>query len=184
MVIACPLVAQERADSTNWSGGVNDVGQDTDPTKPVAFSLRDEFAGMKDNTSLNAFNLRVDRLVLYELGVSGPARGVLTRLDIPVVTFSNPSSTETGLGDIYVEALVAPRIHGNFAVAAGTGLTMPSASSASLGRGKWIASPAIAPVWFFPREGFAYIKFQDWFSFAGQSNRPVVHYLTVTGYFL
>jgi len=80
-----------------------------------------------------------------------------------------------------MQALVGPRIEGNFVMAAGTGLQMPTASSAPLGKGKWIASPAIAPVWFFPHEGIAYIKFQDWFSFAGQSNRPGVHYLTVTG---
>jgi len=116
--------------------------------------------------------------------VQGPVRGILARLDIPVVTFFNSSTSETGLGDIYLQALVGPRIQGNFVLAGGTGLVMPTASSASLGRGKWIASPAIAPVWFFPREGFAYIKFQDWFSFAGESNRPAVHYLTVTGYIL
>jgi len=79
---------------------------------------------------------------------------------------------------------VAPRIQGNFAMAAGTGLQMPTATSNVLGQGKWIASPAIVPVWFFPREGYAYIKCQDWFSFAGQSNRPAVHYLTVTGLIL
>jgi hypothetical protein len=184
LVITCPVAAQKAADTTGSPVDLEEIGRDTDPTKPVAFSLRDEFARVNETTSLNSFIFRVDRLFLEELGVQGPVRGILARVDVPVTTFSDPSATETGLGDVYVQALLGPRIQGNFVLAAGTGLQMPTASSALLGRGKWIASPAVAPVWFFPREGFAYVKFQDWFSFAGQSNRPAVHYLTVTGYFL
>jgi hypothetical protein len=180
LAIVCPVAAQETADSSSSPGGADDIGQDTDPTKPVLFSVREEYARLSAGGFLNYLLLRADRLVLEGLGVPGPARGVLTRLDVPVATRSNSSSTETGLGDIYVQALVAPRIQGNYTMAAGTGLQMPTATSMSLGWGKWIASPAIAPVWFLPREGYAYIKFQDWFSFAGQSNRPAVHYLTVT----
>jgi len=179
--IGWPVAAQETADSTGSTGGVDDIGQDTDPTKPVAFSLRDEFTRLRDDASLNFFIFRVDQLVLEGLAPPGPARGVLTRIDLPVVTFSNPSTRETGLGDIYVQALVAPRIAGTFVMAAGTGLQMPTASSASLGTGKWIVSPAIVPIWLFPKEGYAYIKIQDWFSIAGQSNRSKVHYLIVTG---
>jgi hypothetical protein len=181
LVIACPVAAQEPGDTTGAAERVEAIGQDTDPTKPIIFSLREEFTSLGENGFVNAVILRTDRLVLEGLGVPGPVRGVLTRLDLPIVTFSNPSTTETGLGDIYMQALVAPRIQGNFAMAAGTGLQMPTASLSSLGQGKWIASPAIVPVWFMPREGYAFIKVQDWFSFAGQSNRSSVHYLTVTG---
>ena len=184
LFIACPVAAQERADTTGEAERAEAIGQDTDPTKPIILSLREEFTSLGDNGFLNAVILRADRLVLEGLGVPGPVRGVLTRLDVPIVTFSNSSTTETGLGDIYMQALVAPRIQGNFAMAAGTGLQMPTASSNWLGQGKWIASPAIVPVWFFPKEGYAYIKCQDWFSFAGQSNKPAVHYLTVTGLIL
>jgi hypothetical protein len=183
-VIACPCSAQERPDSTGSTGEAGNVGQDTDPTKPVAFSLRDEFARLRDYASLNFFIFRLDRLTLEGLAPAGPVRGVLTRIDLPVVTSSNPSTTETGLGDIYLQALVAPRITGPFVIAAGTGLQFPTASSASLGTGKWILAPVIVPMWFFPREGYAYIKCQDWFSFAGQSSRSAVHYLIVTGLFL
>lgn len=183
-LIEQPGAAQETADSLGSTKGMEEIGRDTDPTKPVAFQLRDEFARLNATTSVNSFIFRVDRLFLEGLGVPGPARGVLARLDIPVNTFSNPSTTETGLGDIYMQALVAPRIQGNFVMAAGSGLVLPTASSTLLGKGKWVASPAIAPVWLFPREGVAYLKIQDWFSFAGQSNRQKVHYLTVTGVIL
>jgi hypothetical protein len=184
LAIVQPVAAQDAAESVSATGEAYNIGQDTDPTKPVLFSLREEFARLSEAAFLNCFILRADRLVLEGLGVPGPARGVLTRLDVPIVTYSNSSSTETGLGDVYVQALVAPRIQGNFTIAGGTGLQMPTATSASLGMGKWIASPAIAPIWFLPREGYAYIKFQDWFSFAGQSNRATVHYLTGTGLYL
>ncbi len=184
LVMASPVAAQERADTTSSKEAADAIGNDTDPTKPVMFSFREEFTSLDNNGFINTVILRADRLVLEDLGVPGPVRGVLTRLDIPIVTFSNPSTTATGLGDIYMQALVAPRIEGNFAMATGTGLQMPTATSNLLGQGKWIASPTIVPIWFFPREGYAYLKFQDWFSFAGQSSRPGVHYLTVTGLLL
>jgi len=183
-IIARPVAAQEKADTTRLPQALEEIGQDTDPTKPVLFSLRDEFLMLKNNSSLNSFIFRFDRLILETLEVPGPVRGVITRFDIPVVTYSGSSTTETGLGNIYMQALVAPRIMGNFALAAGTGLVLPTETSPLLGLGKWIASPAIVPVWFFPRKGLAFIKFQDWFSFAGQANRPSVHYLTVTGQIL
>jgi hypothetical protein len=178
--IAWPVAAQETVDSTLSAVREDEIGQDTDPTKPVAFSLREEFYRRNVNTFINQFILRADKLVLEGLGVPGPARGILTRIDVPVVTFSSPSAGETGLGDIYLQALVAPRIEGNFFVAGGTGLVLPTETSLLLGFGKWIASPAIVPIWFLPKRGMAYIKIQDWFSFAGQANRQDVHYLTVT----
>jgi hypothetical protein len=65
-------------------------------------------------------------------------------------------------------------------VACVTGLVLPTATDEVLGRGKWIAAPVVAPVWLFPRRGLAYLKVQDWISFAGDGERPDVHYLTVT----
>jgi hypothetical protein len=184
LILSCSAAAQERSDSTGSTAEAKDVGQDTDPTKPVAFSLRDEFSVLRNTTSLNFLIFRLDRLVLEVFAPPGPARGVLTRIDLPVVTVSNPSATETGLGDTYLQALVAPRIAGAFVMAAGSGLQVPTATSSSFGTGKWILSPAIVPIWLLPRQGYAYVKIQDWFSFAGQSNRPAVHYLVVTGLFL
>jgi len=183
-VVAVPAAARGTADSPDSTGGTVKVAQDSDPTKPIVFSVRDEYTRLKDGFSTNAFIFRFDRLVFKGLGVPGPIRGILTRLDLPIVTFSDPTGSETGLGDFYFQALVAPRIRGHFTIAGGTGLTLPTASSESLGKGKWILSPAIAPVWFFPPRGFGFIKFQDWFSVAGPSDRAKVHYLTVTAYAL
>jgi len=180
LVMACPCSAQERPDSAGSTGEAGNVGQDTDPTKPVAFSLRGEFARLGDDASLNFFIFRLDRLTLEGLAPPGPVRGVLTRINLPVITFSNPSTTQTGLGDIYLQALVAPRIQRSFFVAGGTGLVLPTQTSPLLGFGKRIVSPAIVPICFFPKRGLAYIKFQGWYSFAGQANRQDVHYLTVT----
>lgn len=157
------------------------IANDTDPTKPVLFSLREEFTRLNDEAWTNAFILRFDKLAIKRLGIPGPARGILTRFDIPMVTTSTAVGTQTGLGDLYAQALVAPKIQGRFVTAIGTGLTVPTATSKVLGRGKWIAAPAIVPILFLPGRGFAYLKFQDFVSFAGDSDRPAVHYLLVTG---
>jgi hypothetical protein len=157
------------------------LANDTDPTKPVFFSLRNEFTRLNEVAWTNAFILRHDKLTIKRLGIKGPARGVLTRFDVPIVSSHTAAGTTTGLGDLYLQALLAPRIRGRFVTAIGTGLTLPTATSQVLGRRKWIAAPAIVPLLFFPGKGFTYVKFQDFISFAGDSNRPDVHYLTVTG---
>jgi len=180
LVLAATAAAQEHTDSTPPAAQASGPGEDSDPTKPIVFSLRDEYVQLSSHTSVNAFMLRVDRLVLKGLGVPGPTRGILGRLDIPLVTASNPMTTETGLGNIYLQGLVAPQIRKTFAIAAGTGLQLPTASSEALGSGKWIVSPAIVPILFFPHKGYAFLKFQNWISVAGDPSSPDVNYLLVT----
>jgi hypothetical protein len=181
LTASVPAAAQAQTDSTLPSAEAAAAGSDSDPTKPIAFSLRDEYVKLSASSSSNAIILRIDRLVLKGLGVPGPVRGVLGRVDLPVLTISTPTATETGLGDFYLQALVAPRIKGRFTIAAGTGLVLPTATADALGQGKWILAPAVVPVWFFPHKGYAYIKFQDLVSIAGDPDRVNVHYLTVTG---
>jgi hypothetical protein len=59
------------------------AGDDSDPTRPVRWSLREEYYNLPGPAWNNAFIFRVDRAVFKErlrpLGKSG----VLTRLDIP-----------------------------------------------------------------------------------------------------
>jgi hypothetical protein len=104
--------------------------------------------------------------------------------EVPLATFDDGFHTTTGLGDIYGQALIFPgffpTLSPRLLVGVGAGLVLPTASDDVLGRGKWIAAPAVAPVWLFPRRGLAWVKVQDWISFAGDGARPDVHYLTVT----
>jgi hypothetical protein len=61
----------------------------------------------------------------------------------------------------------------------GSGLSIPTATHALLGSGKWIAAPAGLPMWLF-RRGFLYVKVQNFTSFAGDPQRPDVNFLLVT----
>jgi hypothetical protein len=180
-VLAAALLAGSRlAAAQDPATEAQVIANDTDPTKPVLLSVREEFSRLNDEAWTNAIILRFDKLVIKRLGIPGPARGILTRLDVPMVTSSTAAGTQTGLGDSYLQALVAPKIQGSFVTAIGTGLSVPTASAKVLGLGKWIAAPAIVPILFLPGRGFALLKFQDFFSFAGDSDRQNVHYFLVT----
>lgn len=165
-------------------GELGAIAADTDPTKPVVVSIRNEFYDLKEGLWRNDTILRADRAILRETRIPGRERGLLLRADLPVATFHNGDVTKAGLGDLYGQALFAPRISGPLFLAFGTGLVLPTATGDSLGLGKWIVSPAFAPVYFFPKRGISYLKIQDWISFAGSPGRPDVHYLTVTPTFL
>jgi hypothetical protein len=166
------------------AGDLGSVAADTDPTKPVIFSFRNEFYDLKHGLWRNQTIFRTDRAVFEKTRLPGRARGLLMRADLPVVTCYNGDVTKAGLGDLYGQVLCAPRISGPFFLAVGTGLVAPTATDESLGFGKWIISPAMVPVYFFPRRGLCYVKIQDWISFAGSPGRPDLHYLTVTPTFL
>jgi hypothetical protein len=153
---------------------------DTDPTKPVFFTLRDEVYDFRGPAWRNVFLLRADKLVLKDTTLPYRSKGLLVRADLPIVTHDDGQTTRTGLGDLYGQAFLVTRFKPTFALAYGSGLFLPTATDDSLGRGKFTVSPTIAPVWFFPRKGLAFVKIQDNVSFAGDSDRPDVHYLLVT----
>lgn len=159
------------------------LGADTDPTKPVFFSIRDEHYDLPGDRWQNLALLRMDA-VLGAAQPGGRPRGVILRGDLPLATFGDESGTTTGLGDLYGQAIFFPGLLPSFSsrllVGVGTGLVLPTATDDVLGRGQWIAAPVVAPVWIFPRRGLAFVKVQDWISFAGDGERPDVHYLTVT----
>ena len=73
-----------------------------------------------------------------------------------------------------------PYLRPKFAFAAGTGLSIPTATDTRLGTGKLLLAPVAAPVWFIPKRGFFLFKMQDYISVAGDSARPHLHYFTAT----
>lgn len=164
--------------------GVEEMAADTDPTKPVFFTLRDEYYDFRGPAWRNVLLLRADKLAWKDKTFPIRSKGVLLRADLPLVTHDDGRETQTGLGDLYGQALLVSRTKPTFALAYGAGLFLPTATDDSLGRGKFILTPAFAPVWFFPKKGLAYVKIQDHFSFAGDSDRFDVHYTLVTGVFL
>jgi hypothetical protein len=156
------------------------AGDDSDPTRPVVWSLREEYYNLPGQAWTNAFLLRVDRAFLKERPRPLGKRGILTRVDIPFVLAHRADGTSPGLGDIYAQALLLPYFKGKFVFAAGSGVSLPTATNRRQGTGKLTIAPAAAPVWFIPKRGFFLVKVQDYFSVAGANDRPDLHYMTVT----
>ena len=155
------------------------AGDDSDPTRPVVWSLREEYYNLPGESWNNAFVFRLDRAVLKERPRPLGAKGILTRVDIPFVVAHRPDGTSAGLGDIYGQALLLPYAKGKFVFAVGSGVFLPTATNRRLGTGKLTIAPAAAPVWFIPKRGFFLIKAQDYFSVAGAGDRPDLHYMTI-----
>jgi hypothetical protein len=147
---------------------------DVDPTKPVIFNVREEFSKLQGDNWRNALILRADVIKL------GGLRNFLLRFDVPFVSSDLGRGTDHGLGDLYAQALLIPYGTEKFFFAVGSGLTAPSATDNSLGTGKWQVAPLAIPGWWFkdPKTLF-FIKTQDYISFAGQSDRADIHYMTV-----
>lgn len=156
------------------------VGDDSDPTRPIIWSLREEYYNLPGSAWNNAFVIRVDRALLRKRPQPLGNSGILTRFDIPIVIAKRTDGTRAGLGDIYAQTLLLPYRKGKFVLAAGSGLFVPTATDQRLGTGKLTIAPAVAPVWFLPKRGFFFIKVQDYFSVAGANDRPDLHYMTIT----
>jgi hypothetical protein len=154
-------------------------GGDSDPTRPVVWSLREEFYG-RDDTWNNVFIFRSDRAFFAERARFPGKRGVLTRFDVPLVVAHQGAVTKAGLGDLYAQVFLVPYLTPKHAFVVGSGLTLPTATSPRLGAGKLQLAPALAPVWFFPKRGFFFLKLQDYISVAGDDDRRDLHYLTAT----
>jgi len=159
--------------------GAERAGADSDPTRPVVWSLREEYYNLRGPAWSNAFLFRVDRAILKDRFPMAGNRGILTRLDIPFVLAHGTDGTSAGLGDIYVQALLV-RQFTKFAFAAGSGVSIPTATDHRLGTGKLTLAPLAVPVWLIPKRGIFFVKVQDYISVAGAGDRADLHYLTVT----
>ena len=155
-------------------------GEDSDPTRPVVWSLREEYYNLRGSDAwANAFIVRRDKAFFEDRKEWWTGkRGFITRFDMPLVVTHNPVETQGGLGDLYLQALYFPHLTRKFAFAGGTGMLLPTATDELLGTGKVTIAPALAPVWFIPRRGMFFIKLQDFVSVAGDDSRPDLHYFT------
>ena len=151
-----------------------------DPTRPIVFSIRNEYRDLKNGGWANTVIFRTDRLSFRNLTNRGGAKGLLLRLDIPFNTVHAGTETKSGLGDLYGQILYIPRAGPRFATAVGTGVIIPTATNDRLGRGKLILAPTVVPVWYFEnRKRLTLIRIQNYFSVAGKRHRPDVNYLLV-----
>lgn len=148
-----------------------------DPTRPIIFSIRNEHRTLRNDAWANTTIIRFDHVTLKKLGNKGGAKGLILRFDIPFNTVHSGTKTKAGLGDLYTQALYLPKVSRKFALAVGTGVFLPTATSDVLGRGKLILSPTVVPVWYFSnRKRFALLRLQNFVSVAGKSDRPDVNY--------
>lgn len=155
-----------------------EAGEEDNPTKAVFLSIRNEYRNLKNGAWNNRVILRKDVAVLRGSRVA--RRGFLLRADLPITTTHVGSETQTGLGDLYGQALYIPYLGRKFAFVAGSGFVLPTATHKTLGFGKWQVAPLAVPVWFLPRaKGFFLVKVQDFISIAGVGDRPDIHTLGV-----
>jgi hypothetical protein len=152
-------------------------GVEEDPTKPIAFSIRNEYRNLKNSAWANTAIFRLDKVVFSELRYPGGAKGVILRFDVPLNTVHRGTVTKSGLGDIYAQAIFVPRASRRFALAVGSGIVIPTATNDLIGQGKLILAPTAVPVWNFPKSRRTLlVRFQNFFSVAGKSSRPDVNF--------
>jgi hypothetical protein len=158
-------------------------GQEDEVVKPVIWSLREVYWNMKGDVWTDWLYFRADKILFRKNKLTG-GRGSILRLDFPVAVNSNGRNMRAGLGDIYLQDVLIPYASSKFMFGAGSGLTLPTATDSRLGEGKWVVSPLVAPLWRFPKKGFLLVKLQDYISFAGDSERPDIHRLSVRPVFV
>ena len=174
-----PTLAQTPQSTPQPQQPEAEAGVEDNPTRAVFFSVREEYRNLRDGAWNNRIVLRKDAVVLRGKRAGG-RNGYLLRTDVPVTTTHLGSETETGLGDIYGQALYIPHLSRKFAFVTGTGIVLPTATHKTLGQGKWQVAPLAVPVWFLPqKKGYFLVKFQDFISVAGVGDRPGIHALFI-----
>jgi hypothetical protein len=87
-----------------------------------------------------------------------------------------------GLGDILYQGFFSPTPTGNFSWGAGPAISFPTATDTVLGTGKWSVGPAAVGIWSIDNIVTGALINNIW-SFAGDSDRPDVSFLTFQPFF-
>ncbi len=181
LLILCGLAATVPAQDTESDAAPETTPQiqvEEDPTKPILFSIRNEYRNLRNGAWADTVLLRVDRWSFRNIKNKGGAKGIIFRFDVPFSTVHVANTTKTGLGDLYGQVLYVPHVRKRFAFAVGSGIVLPTATNDLLGQGKLVIAPAAVPVWYFAkRKRIALIRFQNFISVAGKSSRPDINFL-------
>jgi|1186.fasta_scaffold63887_2 hypothetical protein len=181
LVAACASRGLAQPAENPPAAAANVLRNDSDPTRPVLFSLRPEIYSPNRDVTQTALIFRYDRAQLRQRRWLPGKRGVISRFEMPLTTTAvSGGATQVGLGDAYAQLLVSPYFTRTFAFVVGTGLRVPTATDPLLGTGKWIIAPAAAPVWFFSNRGIFLVKLQNFSSFAGDAQRPNYNFFLLT----
>src|SRR5947199_7005216 len=100
---------------------------DTDPTRPVLFSIRPELFKPGPGFTQAALTFRYDRAAFRQRRWLPGRRGTISRFELPVATTSvDGLPSQAGLGDAYAQLLLIPYLSRRFAFVAGSGLILPT----------------------------------------------------------
>ena len=146
-----------------------EVETDSDPTRPVFLSVRPEFynfEGQHRQLLIGRYDTRLRRKILL-------------RFELPLVRTDTGQHATWGLGDAYGQFLLIPYVSGRFALVAGSGFVLPTATDELVGGGNWTVAPVVAPLWRLSR-GLFYVKVQNFTTVGGDDARPDANYLLVT----
>ena len=100
----------------------------------------------------------------------------------PYEDAANELARAEGIGDLELPIALAPALGPSWIAGAGPTFVLPTASNRETGQGKWQAGPAAVVGW--QNEDWLFALFaQQWWSFAGSSERSRVSHLEVQ-YFL
>lgn len=182
-VIAAAVPCAARGQTPSQELEQEAIESDSDPTRPVFFSLRPEFYSVNDGVEQRTFILRYDTLALGTRRILRGSPGVILRFEVPLVGADVRGEPGFGLGDAYAQFFVVPYVKGRFIWAVGSGFVIPTATDDLTGGGKWVLAPVVAPLWRLSR-GLFFIKFQNYVSVAGKATRPDLNYLLVTPTFI
>lgn len=178
LVLSISTLSNAQTDASPDTGA---TVTDSDPTRPVLFSIRPEIYKPSEDVTQAALIFRYDRATFVKRRWLPGRRGVIVRAELPMrQTRNDGSSAETGIGDAYAQILLVPYFTRRFAVVAGTGVIMPTATGERLGSGKWVLAPAAGPVWFLNGKGMVFVKFQNFTSIAGDESRPDANFFLIT----
>jgi hypothetical protein len=181
LVEAAPTTLGAQRATSLQGGDVAEVNvqTDSDPTRPVFFSVRPELYRVGEDVSKLTLTIRYDTALLKTHRVFGGAPGVILRFEVPAVGAEANGQRQVGLGDAYGQFLVMPYVKGGFGWVVGSGFVLPTATDTLLGGSKWVLAPVAVPVWRFPR-GLFFVKVQNFASIAGDPGRPDLNFLLVT----
>jgi hypothetical protein len=149
-----------------------------DPTSPLSLiQFRDVLAPSVPGADGPA-NLFEIQPVLPIASSHGIPFDQLIKITLPVETTPGPERT-TGLGDFqFFDLVTVKQSWGRWGL--GPVLVFPTATSDSLGQGKWQAGPAAAIMYTAVKHLQVGAVFQNPISFAGDSSRDSVNYLSIT----
>lgn len=120
--------------------------------------------------------MRLDKLGLGDFAWSRDFR-LITQLTVPffetvpLAPAPDGDDRTSGFGDIQLASALAPSVASGWLWGIGPTFIFPSASDDDLGQGKWQAGPVVIGG-YLGREWTAYAVAQQWWSFAGDGDRP------------